>query len=112
MSSAKPAGSVGKTRALSPRMICRSTMARWSRSFERSKLDASHVHRNADGVLAAAQDDAFQGARVAEIATPGERDVLVGRDDAIGGIEIDEAEIRTVHTNPRVGSVAAREPRL
>ena len=55
-----------------------------------------HVHADDEIVRPAAEDDSLQGAHVAEVAAPGDGDVLVAGDAAVGRIQIDVAEAGTV----------------
>ena len=64
--------------------------------------DAVHkeIVVNKRGMPGAAEDNAVNGADVAVIASPGQRDVAVGRHAIIGGVEIDPAYARAPRGTP------------
>src|SRR6266542_3243920 len=66
-----------------------------------------HCHGNL--VFAAAGDDTAQWTYVAVVATVGDGDVILGRQEIVRRVEIHPAEVGTVHREPGVRSVRAHE---
>src|SRR5450631_2989454 len=66
-----------------------------------------YPHIDLELVPAAADDHAAQGRDVAEVAAPGQRDVILAEHAVVGGIEIQPAERRTVHGNPGMRGIPA-----
>jgi len=66
----------------------------------RSLCRRGDVHADGEHVRAAAENHAFQRADVAEVAAPGDGDVLVVRDGTVRRIEIDVPEARASRARP------------
>jgi hypothetical protein len=75
-------------------------------------FDFLHVHRHRDGVGAAAHQDAADGADIAEIAPVGDGDVILPRQQVVGGIEIHPSDAGTINRKPGVPRVGARQTGL
>src|SRR5437773_5423594 len=63
-------------------------------------------------MFAAAGEDAAQRADVAVVATVGDGDVVHGGQEIVCRVEVHPAELGTVHREPGVRSVRARQPFL
>src|SRR5512139_683932 len=82
-------------RALVARYTGLPLMAARLRSGGHRPVRLLEIHADPEPVRAAAEDHAAQRAHIAEVAAPGEHDVLVPHDDVVGGIEADPAMIRS-----------------
>src|SRR5258705_1120328 len=67
---------------------------------------------HADLMLAAADKDALDGAHVAVVAAPGDRNVRVVHEAIVGGIEINPAERSTPERGPGMRCIRANQTRL
>ena len=65
--------------------------------------------RYGERVLTAAQDHAFEGSDIGEIAAPGYGDVPVIGYEVVGRIKVDPAVIGQVHRKPSVGGITANQ---
>ena len=71
-----------------------------------------HIHRNFQRVLAAAENDPTNRADIAVITAPRNRDMTVGRQYIIGGVNINPTCARAKKGNPGMGSIRAGEARF
>lgn len=78
-----------------------------SDGLQRGSVCAGNVDGNRHFLATAAQQDAADGADILVVAPMGNRDVLVSRHDAVGGIEVDPAGFRRPHREPSVRRVGA-----
>ena len=79
----------------------------------RRSLHRQHVDRDAELLLARADDDAVDRRDVGEVAADRQNDVVVLDQDVVGRIEPDPAELGAApHRHPGVGGVGALQARL
>src|SRR5258708_31307296 len=71
-----------------------------------------HADADVKRVITAAEHDATQRADVAVVAAPGEREMALGWQDVVGGIEIHPAQRWTPDREPGVRRISPDEPRL
>lgn len=82
--------------------------ARWVRAAAVAlKLEAEIFHFDADAqfVVLAAENYAFQRRDVAVVAAPGDDDMPVAGRLVVGRVEVHPAQVRQIHRKPGVGSV-------
>src|SRR5215207_6136753 len=71
-----------------------------------------YVNADAHAVVAAADEDSLQGADMAIVEAPSNRDMRIAHRHIVRGIEVDPTQRATPSTRPRMRSVAADEARL
>ncbi len=76
-----------------------------------SSTEGVHVDRHLQLVLAAAEDHALERGDVGEVAAVGDGDVLVGRDQVVGRVEVDPADVGDERADPGVRGVGADQLR-
>lgn len=74
-----------------------------------ASLHLADLDVDSEGLLAAAEHDAAEGADFVVVAAPGEGDVVVAWDDVVGGVEVDPAVAVSVYGKPCVCGLGARE---
>ena len=75
-------------------------------------IHGGYVHGNAQRMTAPADEHTGDGADVAEVTSPGNRNVLGLRKGIVRGIDVDPTDIPAVDGHPSVRCVGSHQPRL
>lgn len=80
------------------------------RAFIWLAIHRRNVDRDVHTVLAAANKNALNWADIAVIAAPGQRDVRVGGDQIVGGVDVQPIAVGTVDRQPGMRGIGPAEP--
>src|SRR5438093_3679898 len=94
--------------APSARLLVRSSPFRANaNSLATNLLDPTYVDADPQRVIAAAENDTAQRAHVRVVTAPAKRDVAIGSEQVVGGIDVDPFQSRHVYGKPGVRGVGA-----